>query len=85
MEKSPEAGGGVIDVERVHTGRLPDYLRVDIRLDRQVNLGWGSITSYIELQNLLDYRNVARRIYNPSTGDVDRFTPWDDSLLEAFK
>ena len=64
LAKSQELETGVIDYEQVNSERLPDYLRLDVRLDRQYTFRWGSITSYIEVQNVLGRKNAATRLYN---------------------
>jgi outer membrane receptor protein involved in Fe transport len=38
---------------------LPDYHRLDLRLSRRWELGWGRLTAFADVQNLYDRQNVA--------------------------
>ncbi len=44
---------GVYDKELYNKGRLPDYARLDLRVDYQVPLGTTTLTTYVELLNVL--------------------------------
>lgn len=44
--------------------RYPDYSRWDIRIDNKYYLGGSSLVFFLELQNILDRKNIARYYYN---------------------
>jgi hypothetical protein len=48
---------GVYDKELYNKGRMPDYARLDLRVDYQVSLGKTTLVTYIELLNVLDRVN----------------------------
>jgi len=42
-----------------NSDRLPDYHRFDARLSRQWGLSFGELTFFVDIQNVLDRKNVA--------------------------
>jgi hypothetical protein len=49
---------GVFDMSKYMQGRMPYYLRIDARIDKVFDFGWSVFTFYVEVQNILDRRNV---------------------------
>jgi vitamin B12 transporter len=62
-ESTPEGVAAPI-YGRVHSERLPDYVRLDGRLTRVVPLSGGVLVGYLEGLNLLDRRNVMAYTYD---------------------
>jgi vitamin B12 transporter len=62
-ESTPEGTAAPI-YGRVHSERLPDYVRLDGRLTRVVPLSGGVLVGYLEGLNLLDRRNVMAYTYD---------------------
>lgn len=67
---------GIIDVTQINAHRLPDYFRVDVRIDRRDNFTWGAVTSYVEVQNVTGHYNVAGRFYDADSDTVEDVTHW---------
>jgi len=84
-EPSRRLGRGIIDTNRVNARRLPDYLRLDVRLDRRDNFSWGTVTSYVEMQNVTGRRNVAARLYDADTNTVKDITHWGRFFVGGVK
>ncbi|MBZ0237443.1 MAG: TonB-dependent receptor [Deltaproteobacteria bacterium] len=50
--------GGTIDVwGRPQSARLPDFLSIDLRIDRSWRRGWGTISMFVDVQNLTNAAN----------------------------
>jgi hypothetical protein len=75
----------IIDTDRVFEKRLPDYLRLDVRLDRRDNFEWGTVTSYVEMQNVTGRRNVAARRFDADDGEVETVTHWGRFFVGGVK
>lgn len=75
-EASRAQDRGLLDTDRVNAERLPDYLRLDLRVDRRDNFWWGAVTSYLEVQNVTNRHNVAGRVYDPDDHTVEDVTHW---------
>lgn len=84
-EASRALDRGIIDTTRVNARRLPDYLRLDVRLDRRDHFSWGSVTSYVEVQNVTGHRNVAARLYDADTHTVKDVTHWGRFFVGGVK
>lgn len=67
---------GIWDFDRVNQARLPDYKRLDIRLDQRFELfGWNVIT-FLDLQNVLNVENVDQVVWNQKRNAPDRLLQW---------
>jgi hypothetical protein len=62
---------GVYDLNRVNALRLPDYFRLDIRLDRNFTLKGKPALLFIGVQNITNRKNVAQYVWNRRTSAVD--------------
>jgi hypothetical protein len=49
----------VYDLSRVNAERLPDYFRLDVRVDRMFRRGSNAITVFAGVQNVTNRRNFA--------------------------
>jgi outer membrane receptor protein involved in Fe transport len=67
MGPSQEQNRGIYDLTRVNDVRSPHYQRFDVRVDRRHQFRTWSMTSFFELQNVLDRANVLRYEWNPKT------------------
>jgi hypothetical protein len=59
LTESARQRRAVYDVSQVNTLRLPDYLRVDIRVDRRFSVNDQPVTVFAGVQNAINRRNVA--------------------------
>lgn len=85
IEASEAMGRGIIDTDQIHEERLPNYLRLDLRIDRRENFSWGALTSYVEIQNATGRRNVSERLYNDRINEVEEFTHWGRFFVGGIK
>jgi hypothetical protein len=56
---------------QLYTERLPDYLRLDVRVGREWRFQTWSLKLYGEVLNLLDRKNPAMEFVNSNTGQTD--------------
>lgn len=61
---------GIYDLARVNAERLPDYLRLDLRVDRTFWIRDKPLLIFIGAQNVTNRKNVARYSWNRRTGDI---------------
>ena len=57
----------VYDLSRVNALRLPDYFRVDLRLDRNFTLRGKPALLFLGVQNITNRKNVAAYTWNRRT------------------
>jgi hypothetical protein len=57
MDKSYEYGRGIYDKSMYNKANMPDYCRLDVRVDQQLNIGDTKLSVYIEIINLLNRTN----------------------------
>lgn len=51
-------------VSEYNTARLPDYSRLDLRVDKKINFEKWTFVTYIDIQNALNKKNVTDREWN---------------------
>jgi len=61
---SREQRRGVFDIDRVNAERLPDYVRIDFRLDRTFTVNDKPLLVFIGVQNIINRRNLAGFTWN---------------------
>jgi hypothetical protein len=61
---SREQRRGVFDLDRVNAERLPDYVRVDFRLDRTFTVRDKPLLVFLGVQNIINRQNVAGFTWN---------------------
>jgi hypothetical protein len=72
-------GRGVPDWGRLGEERTSAYLRLDVRAERRVSYsGWNAV-AYLDLQNVLDRRNVVGFAYTENPEYPERVRPIDGS------
>jgi hypothetical protein len=49
----------VYDLARVNASRVPDYLRLDLRIDRRLQVGGDEVSLFAGVQNVTNRRNLA--------------------------
>jgi hypothetical protein len=55
---------GTVDVSQYNTARLPDYSRLDVRVDKRWNFKNWSLVTYIDIQNILNKKNITQFKWN---------------------
>ncbi len=55
---------GTLNVSQYNTARLPDYTRLDIRIDKRWNFKHWSLVTYIDVQNVLNKKNITQFKWN---------------------
>jgi hypothetical protein len=55
---------GVYDLARVNGVRAPDYVRVDLRVDRTFTAGGRPLNVFAGVQNVINRRNIAGYRWN---------------------
>jgi len=64
LNKSTEAGDGILDLENINSKRYEDYIRLDLRYDRREFYDWGTIIWYVSVENVFDQKNVLNHYWN---------------------
>jgi hypothetical protein len=77
---STEQRRAVYDLSRVNEGRAPDYLRLDVRVDRGFVVNRQPVTLFFGIQNVTNRKNVSgyswnRRLNSSSTLDQQGIFP----------
>ena len=67
MPESAEQNRFVLDLTRINTLRMPDYQRLDIRIDNRQHFSGWNLVSYVEVQNVSDRDNVFMYVWNEKT------------------
>jgi hypothetical protein len=70
-QESREQNRSIFDAERLFTERGPAYHRLDLRADRRFHRPWGTVTLYLEGDNLYDRKNVLRYVWNANARRLD--------------
>jgi hypothetical protein len=58
-------------VSEYNSARLPDYSRLDIRLDRKFNFDKWTLVAYFDIQNVLNQKNVTDYEWNIYTRSIE--------------
>lgn len=61
---STQFNRGIYATNDFNSARYPDYIRVDLRIDKKVNFKKASLVGYIEFQNLFNRKNVNSYFWN---------------------
>lgn len=75
-EASTSAGRGVYDMDLYNTVRMPDYMRLDLRIDKRFSLGNFGLVTYIEFQNLLNRTNISEYYWDDDKNEVGEILHW---------
>jgi hypothetical protein len=55
---SVQSGRGIYDMANYQNAKLPYYLRIDARIDKEFIIGVTNLLLYVEVQNLLNRTNI---------------------------
>ena len=58
---------GVLDMTKLNGARLPDYQRLDLRMDKRFNYEGWSMVFFVEILNVYNHKNIQNYIWNPKT------------------
>jgi len=72
LPASRALGQLIVDFNNFNGDRLPEYHRLDIRLDKRFFFTGWNIVTFIDIQNAYARQNVERLIWNERKQDVDR-------------
>ncbi|MBE0644892.1 MAG: TonB-dependent receptor [Bacteroidetes bacterium] len=64
LPESADQNRWIYDVANLNSQRIPDYQRLDLRVDNRQHFSGWNLVSYIELQNVLSRRNVFTYLWN---------------------
>ena len=67
---STEQSRGIYDLSRVNAERLPDYFRMDIRIDRRFTVGGEPLIVFAGAQNVTNRQNIAGYSWSRRTNVV---------------
>lgn len=76
IQKSIELGRGVYDMNNFNGAKYPAYSRLDVRVDKKFYMGKISLTTYFELQNVLNTSNVYSYFWNKNRNAVGTIYHW---------
>ena len=61
---------GIFDLKQVNAVRLPNYVRIDVRVDRVFSFHGNPVRIFVGAQNVLGRNNIAGYIWNRSSNEV---------------
>ncbi|MBC7925566.1 MAG: TonB-dependent receptor [Bryobacteraceae bacterium] len=67
---SSQQNRGVFDLNRVNGMRAPDYLRLDVRVDRTFTVRGKPLLLFVGVQNATDRRNIAQAAWDRQRNEV---------------
>ncbi|MBS1494994.1 MAG: TonB-dependent receptor [Bacteroidetes bacterium] len=62
---------GTVDVANYNSARLPDYNRLDVRVDKRWNFKKWSLVTYIDIQNVLNKKNISGYKWNKFKREIE--------------
>ncbi|MBS1517907.1 MAG: TonB-dependent receptor [Bacteroidetes bacterium] len=76
VQASTVAGRGVYDMSSYNALRLPDYMRIDLRIDKKFTFDKIGLVGYIEFQNILNRENVSEYYWDKDSNSVGKILHW---------
>lgn len=70
---SENAGRGIFIMEEYNKARMPEYVRLDMRVEQHLNPWNTELTAYIEVMNVLDRKNLFQYGWNFSRNELEEF------------
>jgi hypothetical protein len=64
INKSIASGDEVLDLNKINSERYDDYLRLDLRYDERFFFNWGTLISYVSIENILGRKNILTHYWN---------------------
>lgn len=75
-EASIAADRGIYDMSRYNALRIPDYQRIDLRIDKNFTFNNIGIVGYIEFQNLLNKENISEYYWDEDRDTTGKILNW---------
>ncbi len=76
LAASQAANRGVLDYTRANSERLPNYRRLDVRVDYRFSMfGWNTLF-FVDLQNAMNFENIEQIAWNAKKNQPDRILQW---------
>lgn len=75
-EASAQLDQTIYDYTRYNGVRYDNYQRLDIRFDYRFEMFHWALTTYLDLQNVMNIENVEQIIWNQKTQEVDYIYQW---------
>jgi carboxypeptidase-like protein/TonB-dependent receptor-like protein len=76
IEESIANGQGIDDVNKVNSGRLPDYHSLNLRVDRRFHYKNSSLILYLSVWNVYGRENISGNNWDISNAMPDAQTQW---------
>lgn len=76
---------GVADDAQYNLSRLPDYSRLDVRVEKRSSFAWGNLVGYFELQNAYARNNVLQFYWNTTKNTQGEIYQWGFLPVGGFK
>ncbi|HCA43842.1 MAG TPA: hypothetical protein DEP28_11390 [Bacteroidetes bacterium] len=76
IETSKSLGRGVYVMDRYNSERMPDYNRLDLRVDKKFNFKGFSIVGYVEVQNVFNKQNISEYYWDTDFERVGKIYHW---------
>lgn len=73
---SGAANQGILDFTQVNAVRLPEYQRLDFRVDYKLNFGGWSMITFLDFQNTLNRQNISFLTWNEKKGESQAVYQW---------
>lgn len=70
---SENAGRGIFIMEEYNKARMPEYVRLDMRVEQQLHPWNTDLTFYVEVLNVLDRKNLFQYGWNFSRNELEEF------------
>jgi hypothetical protein len=70
-QESAQQNRSIFDATQLFSERGPAYHRLDLRADRRFHRRWGTLTLYVEADNLYNRKNVLRYVWNANARKLD--------------
>lgn len=84
IENSINYDRAIYDKTKYNKARMPEYIRCDVRMDKNIKI-WGlSINAYIEVQNIFNRENVFSYYWSYIDSSVHRNLHWSILPLVGF-
>jgi hypothetical protein len=73
---SVQSGRGIYDMSNYQNAKLPYYLRIDARIDKEFYLGSSKLILYAEVQNILNRTNIWGYNWSWKLGRIEPIKQW---------
>jgi outer membrane receptor protein involved in Fe transport len=66
----------IYDIAMINSERIPNYQRLDVRIDYRANFTSWNLVAYFEVQNAFDRKNISTFIWNEKTNELIGEKQW---------